>query len=310
MQKEIITKDRLVEDIRKAGILEGDILNLKVSLKSIGWVEGGANTVIQAFLEVIGTSGTIVTDSFLSVKKYKELKRGSFLTDDNSPSYAGAIANAMLSYPGVRRSKHPIQKFAIIGKHADDFADNHTFDSYAYDVLRRMSEMGGKNIRLGDPNKVVGVGTTHVAIGMLKLQQKRLKYGVHYLDNNNTKREFLINWAGGCVAGFNKLLPTYKKIGAFLYEGKVGNATVIVSDMQKTLKWEIAEGERNPSFFCCDNPACLECRVAWKFSKGSVLKVMWENFKLKKYDYAVITVMIKLFGKYKPDLKQSKSVEN
>ncbi len=299
--KKIITKEKLIEDIRKANITKGDILNLKISLKSIGWVEGGAGTVISAFLEVIGPEGTIVTDSFVNVKSWKNLKREIYLTDDKTSSYAGAVANAMLKHPQVRRSKHPIQKFAIIGKYANDFAENHTADSYAYDVLRRMAELGAKNIRLGDPNKVVGVGTTQVAIGLLKYQQKRLKYGVHYLDSKGQKNLFLVNWAGGCVAGFNKLLPEYKKIGAFIYEGKVGQADIIVSDMKKTLDWEVQEGKKNPQFFFCNNPACIDCQLTWKFSTGNLIKVMWENIKLKKFDHALYALMIYFKGKYQPE---------
>lgn len=299
--KQKFTKEMLIEDIKRAGIKPGDILNLKISLKSIGWVEGGAESVVSAFLAVVGTEGTIVTDSFVSVKALKYLKQNDYLTDDTTPSYAGAVANAMLKHPAVRRSKHPIQKFAIIGKLADDFADNHHVESYAYDVLRRMAELGAKNIRLGDPDKVVGVGTTHVAIGILGLQQKRLKFGVHYLDEQKHKQLFLVDWAGGCVAGFNKLLPEYKKIDAFIYEGKVGQADIIVSDMAKTLEWELKEGTRNPKFFFCDNPACIDCRIAWKFSTGNLLQVMWENIKLKKYDHALYALMLKVKGKHKPN---------
>lgn len=297
---EKVTKANLIEDIKRAGIEAGDILNLKISLKSIGWVEGGAESVVSAFLDVVGPEGTIVTDSFVSVKPLKHLKKNDYITDDSTSSYAGAVANAMINYPGARRSKHPIQKFAIIGKLADNFADNHTEESYAYDVLRRMAELKAKNIRLGEPDKVVGVGTTHVAIGMLGLQQKRLKHGVHYLTDQNEKKLFLVDWAGGCVEGFNKLLPQYKKIGAFLYKGKVGSADMVVSDMAKTLKWEINEGKKNPKFFFCSDPACIDCRLAWKFSKGNLVKVMWENVKLKKFDHALHALILKCKGVYQP----------
>ena len=100
--KQKITKEMLIEDIKRAGIKPGDILNLKISLKSIGWVEGGAETVVAAFLDVVGIEGTIVTDSFVSVKSLKYLKQNDYLTDDNTPSYAGAVANAMLKHPNVR----------------------------------------------------------------------------------------------------------------------------------------------------------------------------------------------------------------
>ncbi len=296
-----ITKDALINEIREAGIEEGDILNLMISLKSIGWVQGGAVTVIEAFLDVIGPKGTIVTDSFVPVKSLRYLKKHTYLTDDKTPSYAGAVANAILLFPQVKRSKHPIQKFAIIGKYADEFAENHTAESYAYDVLKKMSRLRAKKVRIYSPLDGVSIGTTHVAIGILGFQQKRLKYGVHYQVGDNPKKLFLVNWAGGCSAGFNKLLPEYEKNGAVLYKGKVGQANIIVTDMEKTLDWEVAQGKKNPQFFFCDNPACVDCRLSWKFSKGNLLKVMWENIKLKKFDQAIHALIVYFRGIFQPD---------
>ncbi|MBI9030859.1 AAC(3) family N-acetyltransferase [bacterium] len=297
----VITKDELIKEIREAGIQEGDILNLMVSLKSIGWVQGGAGTVIEAFLDVIGPNGTIVTDSFVPVKSLRYLKKHTCLSDDRTPSYAGALANAILQFPQVKRSKHPIQKFATIGKHATEFTENHTAESYAYDVLKKMCSLRAKKVRIYSPSDGVSIGTTHVAIGLLGFQQKRLKYGVHYQVGDNPKKLFLVNWAGGCSAGFNKLLPDYEKNGAVLYKGKVGQANIIVSDMKKTLEWEVAQGKKNPQFFFCDNPACVDCRLTWKFSKGNLLKVMWENIKLKKFDQAIHALIVYFRGIYQPD---------
>ncbi len=295
-----ISKEMLIADIKKAGIQKGDILNLKISLKSIGWVQGGARTVIDAFLHVVGDEGTLITDSFVSVKPYRYLKKNIYLTHAQTPSYAGAIANAMLAYPQVRRSNHPIQKFAILGKYADKLANNHSPDDYAYDVLRRMTEMGGKKVRIGFPGKTKGLGTCHLAIGELGLQQKRLKYGVHYLQDNQVKL-FLINWAGGCEEGFNRLIPQYEKQACILYQGKVGNGEIIVTDMKKTFDWEVAAGKQNPKFFFCSNPACIDCRLTWKFSTGKLLKVVWENIRRKRFGHALYAVLVYFKGIYQPE---------
>ena len=53
------TLERLAEDFRRMGIKEGDALMVHSSLKSIGWVEGGADTVIDAILSVIGEEGVL-----------------------------------------------------------------------------------------------------------------------------------------------------------------------------------------------------------------------------------------------------------
>ena len=169
-----VTKDRLVADLKNLGVRPGDLLNVKVSLKSVGYVEGGPNTLIDALLEVVGPEGTLVSDSFVNVYPLPLSKKNAKKISDRwTPSYAGAVANAMIKYPNAFRSLHPVQKFVAIGAMAEELTQNHTPDSYAYDVLRVMCETGGRNLKLGTDEKVVGVGTTHVAIGALGFHQKR-----------------------------------------------------------------------------------------------------------------------------------------
>jgi len=188
---ETITRERLVDDLTKLGVQKGDSLNLKISLKSIGYVEGGPATVISAIHEVIGEEGTMVAESFISSHHLSELKRKVILSEEDTPSYAGAIANAMISYPGSVKSKHPIQRFTALGARAQELMGRHTPESYAYDVLKVLSETGGKNLKIGADGKVIGVGTTHVAIGMLNLKQIIPREGIHYRDEEGRIRLFV-----------------------------------------------------------------------------------------------------------------------
>ena len=104
-----------------------------------------------------------------------------FVYDINSVSYAGAVGNAIMKYPDVVLSNHPVQKFAAIGKLAEKLMGDHNEDSYAYDPLRVMSEIGGKGLIVG--KDVIGVGTTHVAMGLLGYRQRRPKVGVRYKND-------------------------------------------------------------------------------------------------------------------------------
>ena len=58
----MITKLNLIRDLEDIGVRSGDTLNVKASLRSIGEIQGGANTLIEALMEVVGEKGTIVTD--------------------------------------------------------------------------------------------------------------------------------------------------------------------------------------------------------------------------------------------------------
>lgn len=267
MKEKAITKAELVSDLKKLGVREGDILNVKCSMRSLGKVEGGAETLISALLEAVGEEGTIVTDSFIKVyKPHVAAKKAP--ADEKSASYCGVLANEMLKYPGVERSGHPVQKFAAIGRYAKEFCENHTDESYAYDILRIMALKGGKNLKIGSDEQIPGVGTTHVAIGMLRLKNRRPYLGVCYMKNGK-KTFFRRDWAGICPNSFNKFLPYYEKNGDIISRGKVGNADSMLSSMAGTLKTEYDILKKNPSFLDCGDPLCFECQLNWEFSRGT-----------------------------------------
>ena len=205
---EPIGKERLVHDLKALGVRPGDLLNIKVSMRSIGYVVEGPRTLIEALCEVIGPEGTMVAESFVNVYPLPLSKSDARrVTDRLTPSYAGAVANAMLYHPEAMCSRHPVQRFVGIGREAKELMEAHGPESYAYDVLRVMAETGrGRNLKIGTDEQVVGVGTTHVAIGMLKLHQNRPQRGVNYHDYKSGEiRTFERNWSGGCVEGFNHL---------------------------------------------------------------------------------------------------------
>lgn len=56
-------KSELVKEFKKIGIVEGMILEVHSSLRSFGYVEGGAETVIAALMECVGPSGSIFMPS-------------------------------------------------------------------------------------------------------------------------------------------------------------------------------------------------------------------------------------------------------
>ena len=59
-----ITRDSLAHDLKALGVREGDCVMLHSSLSSLGWVEGGADAVVEAFLDAIGPEGTLLTPAF------------------------------------------------------------------------------------------------------------------------------------------------------------------------------------------------------------------------------------------------------
>jgi len=266
-----INKSILISDLHNLGVRSGDLLNVKVSLKSIGIITGGAQTLIDALLDVVGPEGTIITDSF--VQSYPlplSTENAKLISGPDTPSYAGAVANAMIHHPKAFRSPHPIQKFVGIGKLAKELTQSHDVGSPAYGLLGDISLLGGKNVKIGDIHKVPGVGTTHVAIERLGIRRIYPPQGVNYIDRSGNICLFKMHWAGGCPDAWLKFYPYYENIGAVVSNGFVGKAPSMITDMKKTLDWEISYIGNNPKVLCCDRLTCITCRLEWDFAGRSL----------------------------------------
>lgn len=122
-----ITKERMVEDLRKLGIQAGDCLFLHSSLKSIGYVEGGANTVFEAIMEVVSSSGTLIVPTYYMVGNvYETCQLEDYVFDPRSaPTVLGRVPSDFLTFPNVQRSIHPTHSVSAVGKHAKYIIEAH-----------------------------------------------------------------------------------------------------------------------------------------------------------------------------------------
>ena len=291
---EELNQDTLVEQLRQVGVKQGDLLHLKVSMKAIGKINGGASTLLNALLEVVGSEGTLVADAFVDVYPLPLTEdQKSNVVDDNSPSYAGVFTNEMIKHPQMIRSKHPIQKFVAIGKLAEELCFNHTYESGGYYLLEKMSDKNAKNLTIGE--KVAGVGTTHIAIEKAGFVRKQLNKGVLYRTDSNKVKLAVVNWNGGCAAGFPKFIPYYEKYGAIISKSKIGNAEALLTDMKITLEIEQEILKKDPHFFLCDDKACYSCRMTWDHSKKNKIKfyLAWIKKNYKSLGIKRITRLLK-----------------
>lgn len=67
----MITKEQLKQDLLRLGVQKGDVLYIKASYKSIGKVDGGPLTVIDAICETVGNEGTVIFSAFLKGHVYQ-----------------------------------------------------------------------------------------------------------------------------------------------------------------------------------------------------------------------------------------------
>lgn len=111
------SKNSLLDDIKKAGINSAGTLLIHSSMKSIGEVDGGADTVLDAFIEYM-RDGLLLfpTHSWSS----KSLKDGIY--DPNTePSCVGLLTNLFMKRENSYRSMHPTHSVTAMGERAESF---------------------------------------------------------------------------------------------------------------------------------------------------------------------------------------------
>ena len=115
--KVIVTKDDIVAGLRRLGLRGSDRVNVHSSLSRFGFVEGGAYAVIEALLEVLGPTGTLMMPTFCQGKV-------EVFDPANTASFNGRITETFRHFPGVRRSSHPTHAYAAIGPDAERYLAN------------------------------------------------------------------------------------------------------------------------------------------------------------------------------------------
>jgi aminoglycoside 3-N-acetyltransferase len=119
-------KQDLLNHLKELGIDENGSLLVHSSMKSIGQVEGGADTVLDALSEYM-KNGLLVFPTH--TWSYINAENPRFYVND-SPSCVGLLTELFRKRPGVVRSWHPTHSVAALGKAAHEFiAGNEQFDT-------------------------------------------------------------------------------------------------------------------------------------------------------------------------------------
>ena len=61
---EVVTQSDIAADLRRLGLGPGDAAEVHSSLRSLGWVEGGADALVSALMAVVGPAGAIVMSAY------------------------------------------------------------------------------------------------------------------------------------------------------------------------------------------------------------------------------------------------------
>ncbi len=138
------TRQDLETAFQAIGITTGMILIVHTSMKSLGWIPGGARSVVDALLAAIGPEGTLVMPTHtgdnsdprywsrppVPAEWWDAIRRETPVFDPaRSPSRGmGAVVECFRAYPGVQRSNHPTYSFIACGPAAEQILARHDLE--------------------------------------------------------------------------------------------------------------------------------------------------------------------------------------
>ena len=99
------TKESLTDDLIRAGIQPSDTLLVHSSMKSIGAVDGGADTVLDALMDYFREKGLLVFPTLT----YGLNPSNPVFYVNETPSQVGLLSDLFWRRPGVLRSLLPTQ---------------------------------------------------------------------------------------------------------------------------------------------------------------------------------------------------------
>lgn len=254
------------------GIEEGDRVALGVSLKSIGYVEGGPDALLDALLESVGEDGTIFFPAHTMGFRLYLLKPGKRIRmsdgrtfspwdcvfdPDTTPPLTGLVPTTLWRREGSFRSRHPINSIVAVGKDARYLTSQHDERASPFSPYSTLADMGGKALFIGLNGRLVGLRHRAQKLAGLTEGFPELN-GVRYRRRDGTIALYK-RGPSGCV----KELPRLNRDlfqRRVLHRGKLGEAECLTGKADEILEC-LSNGLRsNPERVICGDPRCLWCR--------------------------------------------------
>lgn len=245
------TKSDLVADLELLGIKRNVPLLVHSSLRSIGWVEGGATTVIKALLEVLGEQGTLMVPALTGTKEDSPQNPPKFDVR-YSKCWTGAIPETLRTTEGAVRSLHPTHSVSALGFDKHSITKGHELSQSPCDENSPYYKNCIKN------GQILFIGVAQESNTTIHMCEElaKVKYHLHkeittsnvtdYEGKNILVSNFLHDWEKP-ETDFNKLDEPLSK-NKVLKLGKLGDSTVRLIDAALMLEFTVSLLKRNPSF--------------------------------------------------------------
>ncbi|MBQ4329269.1 MAG: AAC(3) family N-acetyltransferase [Lentisphaeria bacterium] len=263
-------KQEISAALQEMGLKKADKVLLHSSLLSLGQVEGGPDAVIDAFLDVLGSEGTLLVPVFGAL---------------------GILTETLKKRPGAVISPCPVGTLAAIGKDAQTLCRDHWKADTAHGEntpFTRLIDMDGYVCLLGvDQDRNTSL---HGIEAMLQLPYLEDTTATFTTPEGETVTKTW-KYYPGPHRDFIGIDRYYRESGVMKIS-RIGNSQVRLIKSRDLFEIGLALGSEDPAFVLCDNPECADCvrQRAAVFSD----RMDKESFKL--------TASSRLAGRYVPEM--------
>jgi aminoglycoside N3'-acetyltransferase len=164
----MIGRAMLVDQLTRLGVQPASSLMVHASLRKIGPIDGGADTLLDALIETLGPRGTLLM--VLGADDEHPFDALSSPVDEDD---MGVLAEVFRQRQGVRINDHAAARYGAIGPQSLQLLEPVSLHDYhgPGSVLARFIESGGVVLRLGAA--VDTVTLTHLAEYLARVPNKR-----------------------------------------------------------------------------------------------------------------------------------------
>lgn len=255
-----LTLEELITEFRNAGLNPGDSFIVHSSFRSLGAVEGGPETVIDALVQAVSPGGNVMFPTF----NYTGNIARPYFDPATTPCLTGIIPELARKRPNAVRSLHPTHSVAVIGPDAVEL----TRDHLAYRAVGigspvdRLAKMGGKILLLGVPNTSnTTVHTGEEYAGVPKVGWTETLPFADVLMPDGTIYRHQIDTSTSCSNAFDAVEYALRRQGQ-IRDHRIRQCRLKIMRGQDVIDRVVEMIAEKPDILLCTYPLCPPCTGA------------------------------------------------
>ncbi|WNR46835.1 AAC(3) family N-acetyltransferase [Paenibacillus roseipurpureus] len=252
----MLTQQALIESFRRIGIQQGKPIVVHSSLRSLGPVDGGADTVLDALLAYLGKDGLLIMPTFTY--------DNPGFDPDKSKSLTGALTEVFRKRSPSVRSLHPTHSVAASGKEAARICEgHHQVPGLGIDSpLDRAAKEGGGVLLIGvghTSNSTIHVGESYARLPFLHVPfTPNWPNPIQIAGQGRGQLEVYLDEHPGCSRAFGTVEAPLRQRGS-IKDGLIGKALAQWMPGQAVIDVTLDLLQKDKNALLCTDSNCYRC---------------------------------------------------